>query len=99
MHIQSDTNAAVDQPTLTTERLSLRPFTLDDAWDVERLAGKREIADTTLNIPHPYPVGAATRWIESHAQAWASGTNATFAIIETKSARLIGAISLMIKRE
>src|SRR4051812_42396452 len=99
MHIQSDTNAAVDQPTLTTPRLTLRPFTLDDAWDVERLAGKREIADTTLNIPHPYPVGAATRWIESHAAAWANETSATFAIIETKRDELVGAISLMIKRE
>src|SRR3954468_12259068 len=87
------------QPTLTTERLTLRPFTLDDAWDVERLASKREIADTTLNIPHPYPVGAATRWIESHSPAWANRTNATFAIVETKSVRLTGAISLMIKRE
>lgn len=87
------------QPTLTTDRLTLRPFTLEDAWDVERLAGKREIADTTLNIPHPYPVGAATRWIESNSLAWANGTNVTFAIIDTKSAKLVGAISLMIKRD
>jgi len=88
-----------DQPTLTTERLTLRPFQLDDAWDVERLAGMREIADTTLNIPHPYPVGAATAWIESHPPAWTDGTNATFAIVETKTGKLAGAISLMIKRE
>lgn len=88
-----------DQPTLTTDRLTLRPFQLDDAWDVERLAGMREIADTTLNIPHPYPVGAATAWIESHLPAWTEGTNATFAIVETKTGKLVGAISLMIKRE
>jgi RimJ/RimL family protein N-acetyltransferase len=88
-----------DLPTLTTDRLTLRPFQLDDAWDVERFAGMREIADTTLNIPHPYPVGAATAWIESHASAWAEGTNATFAIVETKTGKVVGAISLMIKRE
>jgi ribosomal-protein-alanine N-acetyltransferase len=88
-----------EQPTLTTDRLTLRPFQLDDAWDVERLAGMREIADTTLNIPHPYPVGAATAWIESHPPAWADGSNATFAIVETKTHKLVGAISLMIKRE
>jgi RimJ/RimL family protein N-acetyltransferase len=91
--------AVPDQPTLTTSRLTLRPFVLDDAWDVERLAGMREIADTTLNIPHPYPVGAATAWIASHQPAWVDGTNATFAIVETKTAKLVGAISLMIKRE
>src|ERR1700682_2403055 len=91
--------AVPDQPTLTTDRLTLRPFQLDDAWDVERLAGMREIADTTLNIPHPYPVGAATAWMESHPPAWADGTNAPFAIVETKTGKLVGAISLMIKRE
>ncbi|MGI8402798.1 MAG: GNAT family N-acetyltransferase [Gemmatimonadaceae bacterium] len=84
-----------DQPTLNTDRLTLRPFVLDDAWDVERLAGMREIADTTLNIPHPYPVGAATRWIESHPPAWAAGTGAAFAIIETVTGTLAGTVSLM----
>jgi len=84
-----------DQPTLSTGRLTLRPFVLEDAWDVERLAGMREIADTTLTIPHPYPLGAATRWIESHPPAWAAGTGATFAIIDTSTQKLAGAISLM----
>lgn len=88
-------STVLDQPTLATKRLTLRPFVLEDAWDVERLAGVREIADTTLNIPHPYPVGAATRWIESHAPAWASGTGATFAIVETDTGKLIGAVGLM----
>ena len=48
-----------EQPTLVTERLTLRPFLPDDAFDIERLAGMREIADTTLTIPHPYPHGVA----------------------------------------
>ena len=38
-------------PTLQTERLVLRPFTLDDAADVKRLAGDFSVADTTQNIP------------------------------------------------
>jgi ribosomal-protein-alanine N-acetyltransferase len=88
-------STVLDQPTLTTKRLTLRPFVLDDAWDVERLAGMREIADTTLNIPHPYPVGAATRWIETHAPAWAAGTGVTYAIVETANGKLAGVVSLM----
>jgi len=87
---------AKEQPTLDTDRLILRPFVADDAFDVERLAGMREIADTTLNIPHPYPHGGAALWIASHQSAWNDGTNATFAIVIKESHRLIGAISLMI---
>src|SRR5436190_15038482 len=88
-----------DQPTLTTERLTLRPFKADDAFDVERLAGMRQIADTTLNIPHPYPHGGAASWIRLHGPAWENGTSATFAIVGRKTGALVGAISLMIKRE
>lgn len=88
-----------EQPTLTTERLTLRPFIADDAFDVERLAGMREIADTTLNIPHPYPHGGAAEWILTHGPAWNEGSNATFAIVDNATGRLAGAISLMIKPE
>ncbi|HEY4671539.1 MAG TPA: GNAT family N-acetyltransferase [Gemmatimonadaceae bacterium] len=88
-----------DQPTLTTERLTLRPFVADDAFDVERIAGQRQIADTTLNIPHPYPHGGAAEWIRLHAPAWIDGTSATFAIVGQKTGALMGAISLIIKRE
>ena len=88
-----------EQPTLITERLTLRPFVADDAFNVERLAGMREIADTTLNIPHPYPHGGAGDWIGLHTPAWNEGSSATFAIVATDSAKLVGAISLMIKRE
>ena len=88
-----------NQPTLTTERLTLRPFIPDDAFDVERFAGMREIADTTLSIPHPYPHGAAAEWILTHPPAWENGSTATFAIVETKTGRLVGVTSLMINRE
>jgi RimJ/RimL family protein N-acetyltransferase len=86
-----------DQPTLTTDRLTLRPFLADDAFDIERLAGVREIADTTLTIPHPYPHGAAAEWILTHAPAWEKGTAATFAVVENESGRLVGVAALMIR--
>jgi ribosomal-protein-alanine N-acetyltransferase len=59
----------------------------------------REIADTTLNIPHPYPHGGAAEWIAAHAPAWSEGTSATFAIVDNATGRLVGAISLMIKHD
>ena len=55
-------------PTLTTDRLVLRAFTLDDAPRVQALAGRMEIARTTLTIPHPYEDGMAEEWISTHAQ-------------------------------
>ena len=82
------------QTTLVTERLLLRPFTLDDVPSLQRLAGAREIADTTISIPHPYESDYAHKWIAGHESAFAQGTAVHFAI-ETKDVRqLIGAIEL-----
>ena len=50
-------------PTLQTAQLVLRPFTLEDAPAVQRLAGAHEVASTTLTIPHPYEDGMAEEWI------------------------------------
>jgi ribosomal-protein-alanine N-acetyltransferase len=98
-HLDLETRVGSNQPTLLTDRLILRPFVADDAFDVERLAGLREVADTTLNIPHPYPHGGAAEWIRLHSPAWIDGTSATFAIVGRKTNALIGAVSLVIKRE
>ena len=81
-------------PTLDSERLRLRPFSLTDAADVQRLAGDFAIADTTLNVPHPYEDGMAEQWIAGHAQAYEHGRLAAFAITEQADGRLLGAISI-----
>ena len=80
-------------PTLTTKRLTLRPFKPSDAADVQRLAGEREVAATTLNIAHPYEDGMAESWIADHEKNWSSGTTLTLAIT-TAADGLVGAISL-----
>lgn len=74
----------------------LRPLRESDAAAVERLAGDRAVADTTVNIPHPYPAGAAVEWIGAHAAAWREGTQHTFAIVERQSGELVGAIGLVV---
>lgn len=89
----------IPQPILRTERLILRPFVLDDASEVQRLAGDREVAETTLRVPHPYPDGAAEVWIRESALAWESGKGASFAITDAASGALFGTIGLVLTPE
>ena len=84
-----------ERPSLATERLLLRPFSLSDANDVQRLAGDRAIADTTINIPHPYEDGMAEEWIGKHQETFDQGKGVTFAITTKANGALVGAISLM----
>ena len=86
-------------PALETPRLRLRAFTPADAADVERLAGERAIADTTLNIPHPYPPGAAQAWIATHGPAWQARRSLTCAITLRSSGALAGAVGLVLTPE
>lgn len=81
------------QPLLRTPRLVLRPFGQDDAPLVQQFAGDREVADTTLNIPHPYPDGAAASWIATHEPRFLAGEDVVFAVC-TGADGLVGAIGL-----
>lgn len=85
-----------ERPTLETRRLMLRPFTLLDAPAVKRLAGDRRVADTTLNIPHPYEDGMAEGWISGHQEAYERGDAVTWAIVRRQDEALVGAIGLRI---
>jgi RimJ/RimL family protein N-acetyltransferase len=85
-----------NQPNLNTERLVLRPFTLSDSYMVQKLAGNTKIAETTLNIPHPYENGMAEAWIGTHRESFSEGKAVTYAIVNKVTNDLIGAIGLMI---
>ena len=83
-------------PTLETARLNLRPFLLSDAPVVQRLAGAREVAETTLSIPHPYGDGVAESWISAHQAEFERGESVTWAVTPRPATPLIGAISLAV---
>ena len=86
-------------PRLLTERLILRPFREGDGPSVEQLAGAREVADTTLTIPHPYPIGGGAAWIATHADAWNRGVDLTLAICDrNETEAVLGAISLRVSQ-
>lgn len=86
-----------DCPTLTTARLILRPFSLDDASAVQRLAGEWDIARYTLTIPHPYEDGMAEQFIESLQPAFDRGDLLALAVT-TMVDGLIGSIGLNLSR-
>ena len=64
-----------------TKRLLLRPFKLSDGPRVTDLAGDKAIADTTLNILHPYKNGMAEEWISTHEAKFKAGETVNSAII------------------
>ena len=82
------------RPTLDTSRMILRPFALYDAADVQRLAGDRQVASTTLRIPHPYEDGMAEAWIGTHEEAFEKGKAVDWAVTLREGGTLVGAIGL-----
>lgn len=91
-------------PVLLTARLVLRPFRPDDAPDVRRLAGDVRVADTTSLIPHPYPEGAAERWIATHEPEFERGRGLVYAVTlaaarheNERPDALVGAMGLVIE--
>lgn len=82
-------------PVLTTEsgRFVLRPFTQNDAPAIYEAMSDPRIAATTT-IAHPYPDGAAERWITSQGASAEVGTHITWAIATAEDDRAIGAITI-----
>jgi ribosomal-protein-alanine N-acetyltransferase len=81
-------------PTLRTARLVLGTFDLEDAPELQRLAGAREIADTTVSIPHPYDLDHALAWIGQQRREAVRGRATNFAIRLLPSGPLIGSAGL-----
>ena len=86
--------AANDQPTIATARLILRPYTLADASAVAKLAGRREIADTTLSFPHPYLEQHARDWITRHTEGRSQGKEIVFAVVTRTNMQLVGSVGM-----
>ena len=82
------------QPTVRTDRLLLRPLTPKDAPELSRLAGRREIADTTISIPHPYSDEQARQWITGLADLCAQGNVVLFGMTLELGGSLVGTIGL-----
>ncbi len=81
-------------PSLETGRLVLRPFQPPDAPEIARWCSDRAVADTTINIPHPYELAHGVAFIERHPKAWADGTRLSLAVTRRDDGAVIGAVGL-----
>jgi len=89
------TAVARGAPTLVTDRLALRELRFDDAGAVADGAGDRRVAKFLIQVPSPYPVALARRWVQSRIDWWAEGRGVTLAITRRTSTRqLLGTVSL-----
>jgi RimJ/RimL family protein N-acetyltransferase len=86
------------QPILETERLTLRPFRPDDASRIQELAGDKDIASTTIEIPHPYRLEDGLSWISTHQKQFNEGCQIIYAATLTGTGELVGAIDLRIEK-
>ncbi len=78
---------------ITTGRLILRPFTLDDADDVARMCGTGVI-QRTVPLPYPYTKENAVSWIMTHEEGRVNRTANEFAVTDKTTGALYGAIAL-----
>ncbi len=84
----------IDQFVLETPRLRLRPLELSDASAIQKAAGAREIADTMISLPHPYPAGEAERYIIRQQYEREAGRSATFTIEQKADGWFCGLVEL-----
>lgn len=97
--VDSHNDESITPPTIETERLVLRPLSSDDAVEIARLAADRDIAATTLHIPHPYKLQDAEEFIGKQEAAFEAGTSANVAVTLRSNGSLVGAIGLAVRRD
>lgn len=81
-------------PTLATPRLRLRELRLTDAAEVAAGAGDARVAQFLIQVPSPYPLALARRWITGRIEWWEAGKGVTYAISTKRNGALIGTVSL-----
>ena len=82
---------------IRTRRLIVRPPALADAPRIRELAGDRDVALATRDVPYPYDVGMAEEWIRSTADGRREG-DLLNAVLEHPRHGLVGAVGLVVDR-
>lgn len=87
--------SAARPPGLVTERLVLRELRASDAAAVAAGAGDRRVAQHLIQVPSPYPIALARRWVVHRIEWWDLGRGVTFAVtLPDDPDMLLGTVSL-----
>jgi RimJ/RimL family protein N-acetyltransferase len=82
-------------PELATERLVLRGLRAGDAAAVAAGAGDRRVAAFLIQVPSPYPIALARRWVAHRIDWWEQGRGVTLAVtLRDAPDVLLGTVSL-----
>lgn len=80
---------------LETERLLLKPYEINFADEIFEVVKHREIADTMVMIPHPYPREVVDSWISYLQASFEKGNAYEFAVFLKSTDRYIGNCGLV----
>jgi ribosomal-protein-alanine N-acetyltransferase len=81
---------------LRTPHLLLRSIERGDIPDFVRLAGAREIAATTISIPHPYAEADAQSFLANVDDGFHAGRSVSFAVTISPGGELCGVVGLTV---
>ena len=84
----------IENPVIETLRLRLCPLELSDSQAIQKAAGDRQIADTMISIPHPYPAGEAERYIARQQAEREAGCAVTFTIAKRENRLFLGLVAV-----
>lgn len=80
---------------LETARLILKPYEKAFADDIFQVVKRKEIADTMIMIPHPYPREVVDDWIDYLQQSFEEGSAYEFSVFLKENNRYIGNCGLV----
>ncbi len=85
-------------PILPTSRLSLEEVRTSDIPAIIEYAGAAEVAQTTLNMPHPYAEKDAIFWINKARQGFHAEDHYIFGIRLAATDEFMGGIGLIVNK-
>ena len=99
MNMTGMTKLTKEQPSMRqlnidTDRLKLRRYHSSDADQLQQIINHADIAEMTLNIPHPYDLSMAHNWLSQLDTAWTNQQRYVYAITLKDNNTLIGTVSL-----